>query len=96
MFITVIYNKNAELGRKIHQLLLSKGVESPALFTPKTQDDEQLVQQKLTEFLQLLGLDLANASIADTPKRISKFFLHELFYGLNYANFPYIIICSIE
>lgn len=35
-----------------------------------------------------LGLDLADDSLMDTPRRVSKMFVDEIFYGLDYANFP--------
>ncbi len=83
----MIYDKDECLGKVIHKMLLAKGIENPVFFE-KVTTDVAVVQEKLTEFLELLGMDLRNPSIVDSPKRIAKFFINELFYGLNYQNFP--------
>lgn len=81
------YNKDEFLGQVIHKVLLANGVESPVFFD-KVNSRTELIQEKIKDILELLGLDLSNASIIDSPKRIAKFFINELFYGLNYKNFP--------
>jgi GTP cyclohydrolase I len=35
-----------------------------------------------------LGLDLTDDSLADTPKRVAKMFVNEIFWGLDYEAFP--------
>jgi GTP cyclohydrolase I len=35
-----------------------------------------------------LGLDLDDDSLRETPKRVAKMFSEEVFYGLDYSNFP--------
>jgi GTP cyclohydrolase I len=80
------------LGDKIHQLLLKHNLENPILFgtIDKWADAKyiQLLETKLADFLKSLGFDLANESLINTPSRVVNLFIHELFYGLNYANFP--------
>lgn len=83
------YNKDEFLGQVIHKMLLEKGVESPVFFD-KVNNKTELIKEKIKDVFELLGLDLSNASIIDSPKRIAKFFINELFYGLNYKKFPYI------
>lgn len=83
-----MYSKDPELGMAIHRLLLDKKVENPVFFDKLNSNNFALIQQKVTELLEMLGLDLSNASVADTPKRTTKFFINELFYGLDYNNFP--------
>lgn len=85
----MMHNKDEFLGQVIHEMLLAKGVESPVFFD-KVNSRTELIQEKIKDVLELLGLDLSNASIIDSPKRIAKFFINELFYGLNYKNFPHI------
>lgn len=53
-------------------------------------DDEkiEIIQSKFTEIMQVLGLDLQDDSLQDTPRRIAKMYVKELFRGLNPANFP--------
>ena len=38
--------------------------------------------------MQVLGLDLTDDSLQDTPKRVAKMYVNEVFGGLNYDNFP--------
>ena len=83
-----MYSKDPKLGMEIHQLLLAKHVENPAFFGKLNSDSFVLVQQKFKELLEVIGMDLSNSSVADTPKRTTKFFINELFYGLDYNNFP--------
>ncbi len=83
-----MYSKDPELGKKIHQLLLDKKVESPAFFNQLTENSLNDIKDKFHDLLQSIGLDLNDASIANTPKRAAKFFVNELFYGLDYNNFP--------
>ena len=83
-----MYSKDPELGKKIHKLLLDKKVESPAFFNQLTADSLNDIKDKFHDLLQSIGLDLSDASIANTPKRAAKFFVNELFYGLDYNNFP--------
>lgn len=83
-----MYSKDPVLGMAIHQLLLAKQVENPVFFGKLNADNFALVQQKFKELLEVIGMDLTNTSVADTPKRTTKFFINELFYGLDYNNFP--------
>lgn len=46
----------------------------------------------LTEVVSTLGLDLTDDSLAETPHRIAKMYVHEIFSGLDYANFPKISV----
>src|SRR5690606_17629177 len=36
----------------------------------------------------VFGLDLKNDSLKETPLRVAKMYVNELFYGLDYSNFP--------
>lgn len=44
--------------------------------------DEKLLEIKFKEVLEILGLDLKDDSIKDTPKRLAKMYSRELFSGL--------------
>ena len=46
----------------------------------------------MTEIMQLLNLDLSDDSLAETPHRIAKMYVDEIFSGLDYANFPKITV----
>lgn len=80
--------KDPKLGQLIHEYLLANKVENPAFFTQSATKNSTQIQQKMHELLTLLGLDVAHPSITATPQRMAQFFTEELFYGLDYANFP--------
>lgn len=80
---------DAELGLKVRQHLIQKGVETPLVKNDlDSQTKIDLIEKSMTEVLQTLGLDLSDDSLQDTPKRVAKMYVNELFYGLDYANFP--------
>ena len=53
-------------------------------------DDEKFerIQKHFTAIMQTLGLDLNDDSLKDTPKRVAKMYVKEIFSGLNPANKP--------
>ena len=78
------------LGQRVHERLKRLGIETPITELVYEPDDEKI--EKITELqrasLEVLGLDLTDDSLMDTPKRIAKMYVEELFYGLSYDNFP--------
>lgn len=46
----------------------------------------------MREILELLSLDLTDDSLVETPHRIAKMYVDEVFSGLDYANFPKITV----
>lgn len=48
----------------------------------------QGIQHHFTEIMRLLGLDLDDDSLKDTPKRVAKMYINEVFSGLNPENEP--------
>lgn len=79
-----------ELGKKVHQHLLSLGLETPSTellyIDNKTKIDK--IEFHMTEVLKTLGLDLTNDSLIETPKRIAKMYVNETMWGLLPENFP--------
>ena len=54
-------------------------------------DDEtkiELIEKHFREIMDIMGLDLNDDSLADTPRRVAKMYLKEQFWGLNPANKP--------
>lgn len=47
-----------------------------------------LISDHFTSILNILGLDLTDDSLKDTPSRIAKMYVKEIFSGLNPANKP--------
>jgi len=52
------------------------------------EDKISQISHHFAKILDLLGLDLADPSLAKTPLRIAKMYVDEVFSGLDYANFP--------
>lgn len=46
------------------------------------------IKSLMTEVVSTLGLDLNDDSLHETPHRIAKMYVNEIFAGLDYANFP--------
>lgn len=78
------------LGLVIHNLLVDYGVETPMVKgdLDKTDDKFQDIMFHVEAIMKTLGLDLTDDSLCETPKRIAKMYLNEIFWGLDYNNFP--------
>ncbi len=58
-------------------------------------DDEAkiyAIEKHFREIMKVLGLDLADDSLKDTPGRVAKMYVKEIFSGLNPANKPVITL----
>ena len=58
-------------------------------------DDEtkiDLIEGHFRSIMDVMGLDLMDDSLKDTPKRVAKMFIKEIFSGLNPANKPEITL----
>ncbi|MGB5850359.1 MAG: GTP cyclohydrolase I, partial [Ignavibacteriaceae bacterium] len=54
-------------------------------------DDElkiELIEKNFREIMNILDLDLSDESLKDTPKRVAKMYVKEIFCGLNPDNKP--------
>jgi GTP cyclohydrolase I len=85
-----------KMSREAHLVrdaLLSKGLETPLLPATLTNDQKYEKLKKLfTEVVDTLGLDLSDDSLSETPHRIAKMYVREIFSGLDYGNFPKISV----
>ena len=48
----------------------------------------ELIAKHFAAIMQVLGMDLEDDSLKDTPKRVAKMYVKEIFSGLNPANKP--------
>lgn len=85
-----------ELGRRVHEYLVNEGVETPLVENHYTNAEIEskinLLSEHFIEIMQVLGLDLSDDSLQDTPNRVAKMYLQETFYGLDPENFPKITV----
>lgn len=80
-----------KLGEKIHKHLEELGVETPCITLCNTDNNAVRIDQikrNMAEILNVTGMDLQDDSIQDTPLRVAKMYVNELFSGLDYRNFP--------
>ncbi|ASK78702.1 GTP cyclohydrolase I FolE [Paraphotobacterium marinum] len=79
---------------RVRDALIEKGIETPlqqndSMSSEKTKNS---IEYHVNEILKLLQLDLSDDSLKDTPKRIAKMYVEEIFSGLDYSNFPKITL----
>lgn len=82
-----------ELGKKIRDHLIEQGVETPIsnnYLGNRMNVTEKIdaIQKKFADIMQILGLDLTDDSLTETPKRVAKMYVSEIFWGLDYDAFP--------
>jgi GTP cyclohydrolase I len=86
------YNKtkcDSELGQRVHEHLVKCGVETPTLTNTLDRKDKiDRIEDHFKQIMQYLGLDLTDDSLCDTPKRVAKMYVNEIFWGLDYEAFP--------
>ena len=51
-------------------------------------DKIKLIQEKMHDILEIIGMDMNDDSLKGTPKRVAKMFVNEIFGGLNPENKP--------
>jgi len=69
--------------------LIARGLETPMVENDLTQEQKRAhIEAHFDHILRILGLDLADDSLHDTPRRIAKMYVNEIFAGLDYSNFP--------
>lgn len=74
---------------KVRDALVSAGLETPMTDTMLTAEEKQAkIEHHMSEIMQVLGLDLNDDSLQETPHRIAKMYVNEIFSGLDYSNFP--------
>ena len=80
-------NKIDEIGDE-H---ISFNLETPLREDAFAIDDElkiELIAKHFKEIMQVLGLDMADESLKDTPQRVAKMYVNETFKGLDPRNMP--------
>lgn len=93
------YSKNTQQGNPhnsatVHHELNTLSILKQVLPTPVTSlqltETEKLVrvEKSFSEIMNVLGLDLTDDSLAETPKRLAKMYVKEIFKGLNPTYFP--------
>jgi GTP cyclohydrolase I len=73
----------------VRDTLIELGLETPLVDSPLSQQQKyERIKSMMTEVVGTLGLDLTDDSLCETPHRIAKMYVYEVFSGLDYSNFP--------
>lgn len=77
----------------VRDRLIERGLETPMVEQTLTKAERQTrIESLMTEVMDTLALDLTDDSLAETPARIAKMFVSEIFSGLDYEHFPKITL----
>ncbi len=77
----------------VRHALLERGLETPLLPHQYERDEKyRRIKQSFTDIAKTLGLDLNDDSLCETPHRIAKMYVDEIFSGLDYFNFPKVTV----
>jgi GTP cyclohydrolase I len=73
--------------------LVERGLETPMIENGLSRDEKyNLIKSSMKDIVTTLGLDLRDDSLTETPHRIAKMYVDEIFGGLDYRNFPKISV----
>ncbi len=73
----------------VRDALVDQGLETPMIETNLSPGQKyERIKKLMAEAVSTLGLDLGDDSLRETPHRIAKMYVNEVFSGLDYASFP--------
>lgn len=79
----------AEDAQRVREALVARGLETPLLHNGLDRDQKyERIKDSFTDILSTLELDLTDDSLCESPQRIARMYVDEIFSGLDYANFP--------
>ena len=81
------YKNDPSLGKEVHAYLVKQGLETPMTDQVKQSAEKKIeaITDSFSDIMIELGLDTTDDSLMDTPKRVAKMYVNEIFYGLNYV-----------
>ena len=76
-------------AEQVRQALVAHGLETPLIPSAlSTAEKRERIERSFEDIITTLGLDLRDDSLAETPERIAKMYVDEIFSGLDYGRFP--------
>ena len=92
MSATPVYFKTSALSPEallVRNALIENRIETPMIETSLSREEKyEKIKFLMKEVIETLCLDLSDDSLNETPHRIAKMYVHEIFSGLDYSNFP--------
>lgn len=77
-------------AKRVRDALISRGLETPILNNQPLSREQRYehIKDLMAEVMTTLGLDLSDDSLMESPHRIAKMYVNEIFLGLDYSEFP--------
>ncbi len=80
-------------AEKVRRALITAGLETPTVPNNLNREERYLkIKDAFVRVTEALGLDLTDDSLEQTPHRIAKMYVDEIFSGLDYTRFPKITL----
>jgi GTP cyclohydrolase I len=79
------------LGKKVREHLINMGVETPIddkFLAVENKKKIDILEEAFTTIWKTVGMDLSDDSLQETPNRMAKMYINELYFGLKEENFP--------
>jgi GTP cyclohydrolase I len=79
----------SEDAQKVRNALLSHDLETPLVCNGLSRDQKyDRILESFSQIMVTLGLDMSDDSLCETPQRVARMYVDEVFSGLDYSHFP--------
>jgi len=79
----------SEDAERVRDALVSQGLETPLVCNGLSRAEKvERITRSFSDIAYTLGLDLSDDSLCETPHRIARMYVDEIFSGLDYECFP--------
>ena len=79
------------MGKKVREYLTKVGVETPineSALAVENKKKIDILEDAFTTIWKTVGVDLNDDSLRETPNRMAKMYINEIYFGLKDENFP--------
>jgi len=91
--INVVEKPISPAAIQVRDALIENGLETPMVDNGLSHIEKyERIKKSMTDVVATLGLDLEDDSLIETPHRIAKMYVQEIFSGLDYSTFPKISV----
>jgi len=91
--INVVEKPISPVAIQVRDALIENGLETPMVDNGLSHIEKyERIKKSMTDVVATLGLDLEDDSLIETPHRIAKMYVQEIFSGLDYSTFPKISV----
>lgn len=79
------------LGKQVREYLIKMGVETPineSALAVENKKKIDILEDAFTTIWKTVGMNLTDDSLMETPNRMAKMYINEIYFGLKEENFP--------